>query len=284
MPSRKSTRDRQLAKLAARRAAERRRKRRQRVLAASLAIVVSIAGLTFAAIALTGGSKKGKPVAAPSTTPSATPSPTASAYGVACGGTVPKAASVQKKQYKKAPKTIIDPKKTYTMTMVTSCGTIKIKLDPKSAPNTVNSLVFLAQQHFFDGLLFHRTVQDFVIQGGDPLTVAGNDPNQFGTGGPGYKTVDAPPKGATYPPGTVAMAKGSSEPNGTAGSQFFIVTGASADASLAPGGKGQYAIVGTLIAGLDVAQAIEKLPRVAGGADGRPAQDVYIVKVTVRAS
>ena len=283
MPSRKSTRDRQLAKLAARRAAERRRKRRQRLLAASLAIVVAIAGLTFAAIALTGGSKA-KPVAAPSSTPSASPSATASAYAVACGGTVPKAASVKKKQYKKAPKTTIDPNKTYTMTMVTSCGTIKIKLDPKSAPNTVNSLVFLAQQHFFDGLLFHRTVQDFVIQGGDPLTVAGNDPNQFGTGGPGYKTVDAPPKGATYPPGTVAMAKGSSDPNGTAGSQFFIVTGASADASLAPGGNGQYAIVGKLIAGLDVAQAIEKLPRVGGAADGRPAQDVYIVKVTVKAS
>ena len=283
MPSRRSSRDRQLAKLAARRAAERKRKRRQRLLAATVAIVVAIGGLTFAAIALTGGSK-GKPVAAPSTTPSASPSATASAYGVACGGTVPKAASVKKKQYKKPPKTIIDPKKTYTMTMVTSCGTIKIKLDQKSAPNTVNSLVFLAQQHFFDGLLFHRTVQDFVIQGGDPLTVAGNDPNQFGTGGPGYQTVDAPPKGATYPSGTVAMAKGSSEPNGTAGSQFFIVTGASADAALAPGGKGQYAIVGKLIAGLDVAQTIEKLPRVGGSADGRPAQDVYIVKVTVKAS
>jgi cyclophilin family peptidyl-prolyl cis-trans isomerase len=166
--------------------------------------------------------------------------------------------------------------------METSCGTIKIELDPASAPNTVNSLVYLADQRFFDGLIFHRTVQNFVIQGGDPLTVKGNDPATFGTGTPGYKTTDVPPAGATYPEGTVAMAKAQSEPSGTAGSQFFIVTGASADASLAPGGTGQYAIVGKVTSGVDIAKQIELLPRAGGSADGRPAQDVYIVKVTVK--
>jgi cyclophilin family peptidyl-prolyl cis-trans isomerase len=168
--------------------------------------------------------------------------------------------------------------------METSCGIIDIELDQKSAPHTVNSLVYLARQHFFDGLLFHRTVQDFVIQGGDPLTVTGNPPEAFGTGGPGYKTADPPPAGAAYPQGTVAMAKAGDEPNGTAGSQFFVVTGTSADSALAPGGKGLYAIAGHVTKGLDVALKIEHLPRQGGAADGRPAQDVYIVKVTVEVS
>src|SRR6266700_1678797 len=281
MPSRRQTRGRQLAKLAARRAAERQRKRRQRLLAISIAMAAALGGLIFAVIALAGGSSK--PVASPTKkpTPGPTAAPTPTVLPVACGGTVPTANSVKKPQFKKPPKTTIDTRKKYLMTMETSCGTIKIELDPTEAPNTVNSLVFLAGQKFFDGTLFHRTVQDFVIQGGDPNTAGGGDPATFGTGGPGYKTVDTPPSGAKYPAGTVAMAKGGSEANGTAGSQCFIVTGSNADQSLAPGGKGQYAIVGKVISGLDIAQEIEKLPRQGGTADGRPAEDVYIVKVTV---
>jgi peptidyl-prolyl cis-trans isomerase B (cyclophilin B) len=279
--SSRRTRDRQLAKLAARRAAERKRKRRQRIVATTVAIALALAGIGFFTFSfLSGGEEPNEP----SATPSASPSASAPAGGVACGGTVPKAASKQKPQFDLAPKSTIDPKKTYTLTMVTSCGTIEIKLDPKSAPKTVNSLVFLAKEHFFDGLLFHRTVSDFVIQGGDPLTVQGNPPGALGTGGPGYKTTDPPPTGATYPQGTVAMAKGQDEAAGTSGSQFFIVTGTSADAALAPGGEGLYAIVGTVTKGLDVALQIEKLPRVDGASDGRPAQDVYIEKVTVKVS
>ncbi|MFN2589452.1 MAG: peptidylprolyl isomerase [Actinomycetota bacterium] len=276
MPSR--SRERQLAKLAQRRAEERRRRRRQRAITIGVAAVVAVAGLGFGGFALLSGEETNT-----SSTPTPTPSATTQA-AVACGGKVPKAASREKPQFKKAPKNAIDPKKTYVMTMETSCGTIKIELDPKKAPNTVNSLVFLAGERFFDGLLFHRTVQDFVIQGGDPLTVSGNPPEAFGTGGPGYKTVDPPPDGAKYPAGTVAMAKGQSEAAGTAGSQFFIVTGDTADQSLAPEGTGQYAIVGSVIDGLDVAEKIEALPRVDGAADGRPAEDVYIVKVTVKVS
>ncbi|HJP66684.1 MAG TPA: peptidylprolyl isomerase [Actinomycetota bacterium] len=277
MPNRR-TRQRQLAKLAERRAAERARKRRQRILAAVVAVALALGGGGFLLATFLGGGSP-TPAASPRATPSATP-----AVSVACGGTVPKAASKKKPSFKKPPKDTIDAKKTYTIKMQTSCGTIEIQLDQKSAPHTVNSLVFLARQHFFDGLLFHRTVQDFVIQGGDPLTVAGNPPASFGTGGPGYKTVDPPPKGATYAQGTVAMAKAGTEANGTAGSQFFVVTGASAGSALAPGGTGQYAIVGKVTKGLDVALQIEHLPREQGAADGRPAQDVYIVKVTVEVS
>src|ERR1051325_10583867 len=277
MPDRRRTRERQLAKLAERRAAERRKKRRQRLTAAGVAIAAAVGGLVFAFIALTGGGSP-KPLAGPTPTPTVTQA----ASTVACGGAVPTANAVKKKVYKKAPKMTIDTSMKYLLTMEPSWGTITIELDPKLAPNTVNSLVFLTKKRFFDGTLFHRTVQDFVIQGGDPNTAGGGDPSTFGTGNPGYKTVDAPPKGATYPAGTVAMAKGTTEPNGTAGSEFFIVTGQNADQALAPGGKGQYAIVGKIITGLDVANRIEKLPRQQGAADGRPAQDVYIVKCTVK--
>jgi cyclophilin family peptidyl-prolyl cis-trans isomerase len=231
-------------------------------------MVVGLAGLIFAIVALTGGGSK--PVAAPSPTPTIAPTPaTPTPTGVACGGKVPKAASVQKKQYAKPPKMTIDTSKKYIMTMVTSCGTIKLELDPKEAPNTVNSLVFLADQKFFDGLTFHRIVKNFVIQGGDPTGT--------GSGGPGYKTVDPPPKGVKYGLGDLAMAKGQSEPSGTAGSQFFIVTG---DAR-ALTASGTYALVGDVISGQLVAKRIEQLPSVDGSDDGAPAQTVYIVKVTV---
>jgi cyclophilin family peptidyl-prolyl cis-trans isomerase len=274
MPDRRRTRERQLAKLAARRAAERQRKRRRRLTAAAIGIVVALAGFGYAAFALTRGSKK--PVAAPSTKPtpsastSVTPSPTATA--VACGGKVPKAASTQKKLYAKAPKMTIDTSRKYLMTMKTSCGTIQIELDPKEAPNTVNSLVFLSKQHFFDGLTFHRIVKGFVIQGGDP--------KGDGTGGPGYSTVDPPPKGVTYQKGDLAMAKAGNEPSGTAGSQFFIVTGDPTALNQA----GTYALVGHVVKGLDVAEKIQDLPTTTGpsGEQSVPVETVYIVKVTVK--
>jgi len=196
---------------------------------------------------------------------------------VACGGTVPEAASTEKPTYKKPPKFTIDENKTYTATMVTSCGTIVVELDPKSAPQTVNSIVFLAKHHFYDGLTFHRISQGFVIQGGDP--------KGDGTGGPGYSTVDKPPKGGEYPKGTVAMAKGGSEPAGTSGSQFFIVTGEDAQSALAPQGQGPlYAIVGHAVKGLDVVDTIAAIPIQDGSTDGPPAQTVYIVKVTIKSA
>ena len=134
----------------------------------------------------------------------------------------------------------------------------------------MNSFVFLARKHFYDGLTFHRIARDFVIQGGDPTGT--------GSGGPGYKTVDPPPKGTTYPAGTVAMAKGSTEPAGTAGSQFFIMTGT--NSSLSP----DYAIIGTVLKGQDVADKIGALPIENGASDGKPVQTVYIVKMTIEVS
>ena len=104
----------------------------------------------------------------------------------------------------------IDQKKTYKVTLETSCGAIELLLDAKDAPVTVNSFVFLVGKHFYDGLTFHRVVPEFVIQGGCP--------EGTGRGGPGYRFADEPVKGE-YTIGAVAMANAGPDTNG---SQFFI--------------------------------------------------------------
>jgi peptidyl-prolyl cis-trans isomerase B (cyclophilin B) len=162
-----------------------------------------------------------------------------------------------------APSTGLDSSKTYTLTFETNCGSFTITLDPELAPNTSSSLVALAQDGYFDDTIFHRVVPGFVIQGGDPT--------QSGAGGPGYSTVDVPPPDAKYTKGVVAMAKTQVEAAGTAGSQFFIVTGA--DAGLPP----EYAIVGEVMEGMDTVERIDTL----GVGDGPPSQPVVVSKVTV---
>jgi cyclophilin family peptidyl-prolyl cis-trans isomerase len=165
----------------------------------------------------------------------------------------------------KKPTEKLDKSKTYIATLATSCGDIEITLDAKRAPITGGSFKYLADQKFFDGLTFHRIVPDFVIQGGDP---AGT-----GEGGPGYTVVEAPPTSLKYTDGIVAMAKTGAEPAGASGSQFFIVTGASA-AQLTP----DYALLGKVTKGMDVAT---KIGAIQAGADGAPAAQVIMKTVTV---
>jgi len=160
----------------------------------------------------------------------------------------------------------LDGATTYTLTFSTNCGDFTITLDQEAAPKTSASLVSLARAGYFDDTLFHRIVPGFVIQGGDPT--------QTGGGGPGYQTVDVPPPDTAYTKGVVAMAKGASEPPGTAGSQFFIVT--SADAGLSP----EYALVGRVTDGLDVVEVIGTL----GDAFEQPTQPIVIERVTVAES
>jgi cyclophilin family peptidyl-prolyl cis-trans isomerase len=267
--SSRKTRDRQLARLAERRRRERVRRRRQRILATAVAVAIAVGGLGFAGYAFLLNNPKKKPAAASSPSPTPTPTSSPTPAVVACGGTKPKAASIKKKTYKKAPKMTIDRNKSYRAIMKTSCGTIELELDPKLAPNTVNSFVFLARNRFFDGLIFHRIHKDFVIQGGDPTGT--------GTGDPGYKTVDPPPKEDKYPVGVLAMAKGQDEAAGTAGSQFFIVIGQEAPL------PAEYAIIGKVIKGQDVAEKIGALEIQNNQTDGPPVQTVYTVKVTIKA-
>jgi peptidyl-prolyl cis-trans isomerase B (cyclophilin B) len=162
----------------------------------------------------------------------------------------------------KRPSGRLDPGKTYLVALKTSCGEIRIRLDQKVAPKTTASFAHLTRTGFFDGTVFHRIVPGFVIQGGDPTA--------SGTGGPGYSTRDVPPRNTAYVKGVVAMAKTATEPPGTAGSQFYIVT--APDAGLPP----EYALLGKVVKGQDVVDAIGELGDPASGGAGIPLQPVVI--------
>ena len=158
----------------------------------------------------------------------------------------------------------LDPGKTYEVTLKTSEGSFSFDLDVRDSPNTTASFAALVGKGFFDGLSFHRIVPGFVIQGGDP--------NGDGSGGPGYTTVDVPPAEARYTKGVVAMAKAPSGPPGTAGSQFFVVTGD--DARL----PADYALLGKVTRGLDV---VEKIGTLGDPSTEQPTKQVVIEKATL---
>lgn len=125
------------------------------------------------------------------------------------------------RSYKQAPAMTIDTSRVYCVGINTNRGLIVVELDPKLAPKTVNNFVFLAEHHFYDGLVFNRVTKSSstkLIQGGDPLW---NSPtvSKRGTGGPGYTVPDEPVQG-NYTAGTIAMANNGSK--NTSGSQFFI--------------------------------------------------------------
>ena len=98
--------------------------------------------------------------------------------------------SPQQRKFDEEPDMHIDPNKRYVATMVTSHGTMVIALDPLAAPRTVNSFVFLARYHYYDGIVFHRIIPGFVLQGGDPTG--------SGSGGPGYRFPDELPESGKY--------------------------------------------------------------------------------------
>jgi cyclophilin family peptidyl-prolyl cis-trans isomerase len=159
------------------------------------------------------------------------------------------------------PPTVIDPAKRYTAEMVTSKGTLVIALDPVAAPATVNNFVFLARWHYYDGIVFHRIIPGFMLQGGDP--------EGSGRGGPGYRFADELPAPGRYEIGSLAMANAG--PN-TNGSQFFIVSGPDGT-SLPP----SYSLFGKVVKGLDVVKAIESV----GSRSGAPSEQVVIESVVI---
>ena len=165
-------------------------------------------------------------------------------------------------KFAEPPEMGIDPDHRYTATMTTSMGELVIALDPIKAPQTVNNFVFLALHHYFDGIIFHRIINGFVCQGGDPTGT--------GRGGPGYKFADELPRPGQYEIGSVAMANAGANTNG---SQFFLISG--------PNGAGlppQYSLFGKIVKGLDVLDAMQRVPT--GGGD-RPKDDVVIESVTI---
>jgi len=172
----------------------------------------------------------------------------------------------------KKPTEKLSKSKTYVATIATTCGDIEVTLDSKHSPITGGSFKYLADEKFYDGLVFHRIISNFVIQGGDP-TGSGN-------GGPGYSVEEPAPSDLKYEKGIVAMAKTEAEPSGTSGSQFFVVTGdeSSPAATLPP----DYALVGQVTDGMDVVEKIGAIQ--ADQNTGMPAAPVIIKSVTVEES
>ncbi len=165
-------------------------------------------------------------------------------------------------QYDQPPAMAIDLSTTYTATLHTTQGDMVLELDAARSPIAVNNFVFLAREGFYDGVIFHRVVPGFVIQGGDPTGT--------GRGGPGYKFRDELESLGSYKRGTVAMANAG--PN-TNGSQFFICL---ADVGL----PHAYTIFGQCTEGMDAVDAVAALPR----AGEKPTEDAVIKSVTISES
>jgi peptidyl-prolyl cis-trans isomerase B (cyclophilin B) len=158
-----------------------------------------------------------------------------------------------------------------TVTIETAKGTIVMRIDGSLAPIATGNFVALAACHFYDGIVFHRLVPGFVIQGGDP---AGD-----GSGGPGYTIKDDPLNG-TYHRSTVAMARTGSPDS--QGSQFFIVLSDDANAALTdPSIQYPYAILGEVTSGMDVVDAIAAMPNSGADAGNQALDPVVMTSVTV---
>jgi peptidyl-prolyl cis-trans isomerase B (cyclophilin B) len=156
-------------------------------------------------------------------------------------------------------------------TIATEVGDIEVELYDESAPKAAKNFIDLANKGFYDGVIFHRVIPDFVIQGGDGQygKKASLERSRVGTGGPGYKFEDEPVKG-DYVRGALAMANAG--PN-TNGSQFFII-----HADLTGKLPKSYTLFGQVTKGLDVVDKIATAPR-----DGRdlPHEPVAMTKVTI---
>ena len=197
---------------------ERRHAERMRKLRIGLSIAGALGVAVILLVVFLSGGKSAKPTASSSNSPTPTPTPSSTPSPIA-GCTQPAPAPTPNgKQLTKAPKMTIDKTKVYLATMKTSCGDIKIKLDPKLAPATVNNFVHLANQHYFDGTTFPR-VQNIP---GDYAIIQGGTQSGTISGGVGYTFQgETPPPSASYARGTIAMAN-TNGPS-TNGSQFFFV-------------------------------------------------------------
>jgi cyclophilin family peptidyl-prolyl cis-trans isomerase len=231
-----------------------------RYLVAVVALVVSAAAVV--AGCSTGGGAAS--VAPPSLAP--TSAPTASASGAAPSGapsTAPAGSGSASGTCPTAQPPALGAGEKRLVTIETAKGKIQITIDADLSPIAAGNFVALAGCGFYNGVVFHRVVTDFVIQGGDPTGT--------GSGGPGY-TIKDEPVTATYGRGTVAMAR-TSAPD-SVGSQFFIVLSDNAKSALAS--YNTYQIIGTVTSGMETADAI------AAAADAElPTHPIAMDKVTV---
>jgi cyclophilin family peptidyl-prolyl cis-trans isomerase len=265
-------RARQRAAREERLAAEAKAKKRRKQIRNTV-VVAGIAGIVILIVFLTTSNSPKTPAKSSSTTTTvagtsknAKAQAAANTIAVAAGCPASTSARVNTQKYAASPAMTIDTSKTYTATVTTDVGPFTITLDPAQAPKTVNNFVFLARQHFYDCIIFHRVIPSFVDQTGDPTGT--------GEGGPGYQFADELPKKASpqYPLGSVAMAN--SGPN-TNGSQFFVVAGSQGE-SLAP----SYSLFGQVTSGMSV---IDKI-NTDGTSAGTPTVTHRMISVTINES
>jgi peptidyl-prolyl cis-trans isomerase B (cyclophilin B) len=275
VPSEK--RARQRAAREARLAAEAKaKKRRQQI--RNVAIVVVVAGVIIGIVFLVSGGNKNAQSQSKATSTTTAPKSEdgklqAQANEVAikagCSASTKTPANTQK--YAAAPAMTIDTSKSYTATVKTTTGTFDIALDAKTAPQTVNNFVFLADKGFYHCVIFHRVIPSFMDQTGDPTGT--------GDGGPGYTIPDEyPPKASNpndqYPLGSVAMAN-TGQPH-TGGSQFFIVAGSEGESL-----PNTYSLFGTVTSGMNVVDTINQQ----GSAQGVPPDVTQrIISITIHES
>ena len=164
----------------------------------------------------------------------------------------------------------LDNKKIMNVTLNTNMGDITIEFLGELAPNTVANFVKLAQEHFYNGVKFHRVIKGFMIQGGDPLTKDDTKINLWGTGGPGYAFADEIHKNNKNDIGTIAMANSGTNTNG---SQFFINT---ANNNFL---DGKHTVFGKVVSGLDI---VKKIENTATNAGDRPITPVIINSITLK--
>ncbi|HLY85588.1 MAG TPA: peptidylprolyl isomerase [Gaiellaceae bacterium] len=148
-----------------------------------------------------------------------------------------------------------------TATLHTNHGAVELELYDEDAPKTVENFRKLAEDGFYDGVIFHRVIPDFMIQGGDPTGT--------GTGGPGYQFED---EFNSHPVARGALAMANAGPN-TNGSQFFVVT-----ADACPWLDGKHTVFGGVTSGMDVVDAISQVQTAAGD---RPTEDVVIERIAL---
>ncbi len=282
MPTEKRQRQKEgrRARLEAQQKAQKRKRSIRRVITivVVLAFVVGISYLIFKPS--TSKSNSAASTTTPSTTSPVPPggsgdrSPSAITTSADCPSNF--RATLNKPSYPSFPPMTIDTSKNYTATITTDVGTITVQLYAKQAPKAVNSFVFLAKRHFFDCIIFHRVIQTFMDQTGDPTGT--------GTGGPGYQFSEPGPKPASpqYPLGSLAMANSNNpattDPT-TNGSQFFNIAGPEGT-SLAP----DYTLFGRVTSGMSVVEKINSDGAPASNQTGSPTVLHRMISVTINES
>ena len=260
-----------LERQAARRAERAERHKRRMLIGWGIAALVGV--LAVAALVFWPDSSSND-VADPSASTSASPAPSASGDTNASASASASPVAVKgcgdaptpptdPKSWDKAPEMQLKEGTDYQLVLNTNCGEIVIDTYAAKAPETVNAMLWLAGQGYFDSTLCHR-----LVTGGIKVLQCG-DPTATGTGGPGFTIPDEnlpAESGVNYPAGTVAMANAGS---GTSGSQFFIVY---EDTTLPP----NYTIWGEVGSGLDVVTKIAEAGVAGGGTDGTPAAPIGI--------